>query len=52
MEVHLNQYSNNIIYGDTQNFQSGILREEFKGKEIRKGRPFNCIIKLLMKLIV
>jgi len=38
------QYSNDIVYGDTQNFQSGILREEFKGKEIRKGRPFNCII--------
>ena len=38
------QYSCDIVYGDTQNFQSGILREEYKGKKIRKKRPFDCVI--------
>ena len=38
------QYNCNIVYGDTQNFEAGILREEFKGKEVRYGRPFDCII--------
>ena len=39
-----NQYASNIVYGDTQNFEAGILREEFKEKEIRKNRPFDCVI--------
>ena len=38
------EYNRNIVYGDTQNFEAGILREEFKEKEIRNGRPFDCII--------
>jgi len=38
------QYKKNIVYGDTQNFEAGILREEFKEKEVRNGRPFDCII--------
>ena len=38
------EYDRNIVYGDTQNFEAGILREEFKEKEIRNGRPFDCII--------
>ena len=38
------EYSNNIVYGDTQNFEAGILREEFKEKEVRKNRPFDCVI--------
>ena len=50
-ELHLNvgcaskdEFSRNIVYGDTQNFESAILREEFKEKEVRNGRPFDCII--------
>ena len=50
-ELHLNvgcaskdEYSRNIVYGDTQNFEAAILREEFKEKEVRNGRPFDCII--------
>ena len=39
-----NQYYCDIIYGDTQNFEAAILIEEFKGKEVRNGRPFNYII--------
>ena len=38
------EYSRDIVYGDTQNFEAGILREEFKEKEIRNERPFNCVI--------
>ena len=38
------QYSENIVYGDTQNFEAAILREEFKEKKIRNNRPFDCII--------
>ena len=38
------QYLANIVYGDTQNFQAGILREEYKGKEIRNHRSFHCVI--------
>ena len=38
------QYSANIVYGDTQSFESGILREEFKEKQIRNYRPFHCVI--------
>ena len=38
------QYSNNIVYGDTQNFEADILKEEFREKEVRKNRPFNCVI--------
>ena len=50
-ELHLSvgcaskdEYSRNIVYGDTQNFEAAILREEFKEKEVRNGRPFDCII--------
>ena len=39
-----NQYTKDIVYGDTQNFEAGILREEFKEKDIRKNRPFDCVI--------
>ena len=39
-----NEYTKNIVYGDTQNFEAGILREEFKEKNIRKNRPFDCVI--------
>ena len=39
-----NQYTKDIVYGDTQNFEAGILRDEFKEKNIRKNRPFNCVI--------
>ena len=38
------EYYKNIIYGDTQNFEAGILREEFKEKDVRNGRTFDCII--------
>ena len=38
------QYEEDIVYGDTQNFEAAILREEFKEKEIRKKRPFDCVI--------
>ncbi len=38
------EYGKNIVYGDTQNFQAGILREEFKEKNVRFNRPFDCII--------
>ena len=38
------EYDKNIVYGDTQNFEAAILREEFKGKKIRKNRPFDCVI--------
>ena len=38
------EYDKNIVYGDTQNFQAGILKEEFKEKEVRHNRPFDCII--------
>ena len=38
------QYDCDIIYGDTQNFEAGILRGEFKGKNVRNGRPFDFII--------
>ena len=38
------EYYKDIIYGDTQNFEAGILREEFKNKNIRKNRTFDCII--------
>ena len=38
------QYDCDIIYGDTQNFEAGILREEFKGKNVRNCRPFDFII--------
>ena len=33
-----------LFNGDTQNFEAAILREEFKEKEVRDGRPFDCII--------
>ena len=39
-----NQYTKDIVYGDTQNFEAGILREEFKEKNIRKNRPSDCVI--------
>ena len=38
------QFSENIVYGDTQNFEAAILREEFKEKKIRNNRPFDCVI--------
>ena len=38
------EYKEDIVYGDTQNFEAGILREEFKEKQIRFKRPFNCVI--------
>ena len=38
------QYSANIVYGDTQNFEAAILREEFKEKKVRDNRPFDCVI--------
>ena len=38
------EYYKDIIYGDTQNFEAGILREEFKNKKIRNNRTFDCII--------
>ena len=38
------EYGKHIVYGDTQNFQAGILREEFKEKNVRFNRPFDCII--------
>ena len=39
-----NQYTKDIVYGDTTNFEAGILRDEFKEKNMRKNRPFNCVI--------
>ena len=39
-----NEYDKNIVYGDTQNFEAGILKEEFKEEEIRNGRTFDCVI--------
>ena len=38
------QYKENIVYGDTQNFEAAILREEFKEKQIRNNRSFDCVI--------
>ena len=38
------EYDKNIVYGDTQNFEAGILREEFKEKNVRNGRNFDYII--------
>ena len=38
------EYYKNIVYGDTQNFEAAILKEEFKEKEVRSGRDFDCII--------
>ena len=38
------EYYQDIVYGDTQNFEASILKEEFKEKEVRNGRPFDCII--------
>ena len=38
------EYNRDIVYGDTQNFEAGILKEEFKEEEIRHNRPFNCVI--------
>ena len=38
------EYNRDIGYGDTQNFEAGILKEEFKEEEIRHNRPFNCVI--------
>ena len=38
------EYFRNIVYGDIQNFETVILREEFKEKDLRNGRPFDCII--------
>ena len=34
----------NIVYGDTQEFEAGILRDEFKKKNIRNHRTFDCVI--------
>ena len=38
------EYDKIIVYGDTQNFEAAILREEFREKKIRKNRPFDCVI--------
>ena len=38
------EYFKNIVYGDTTNFEAAILREEFKEKDVRSERPFDCII--------
>ena len=39
-----NEYDRDIVYGDTQNFEAGILKEEFKEEKIRHNRPFHCVI--------
>ncbi len=38
------EYDKNIVYGDTQEFEAGILRDEFKKKNIRNHRTFDCVI--------
>ena len=38
------EYDKDIVYGDTLNFEAGILKEEFKEQEVRHKRPFDCVI--------
>ena len=38
------EYDKDIVYGDTLNFEAGILKEEFKEQKVRYNRPFDCVI--------
>ena len=38
------EYNTDIVYGDTLNFEAGILKEEFKEQNVRHDRSFDCVI--------